>query len=710
MSLHHSFNDLSMEELIVQSAEAVRPAERLTVSEAAKEYRYINNPGSYVGKWKNETTPYLVEPMDTLTSREVTGMAFAGPAQTGKTDMVLNWVGYSAKCDPADMMIVQTSQTTARDFSMRRIERLHRHSPDIGELLAPTRQDDNTYDKKYKNGMLLTLSWPTINELSGKPIPRLWLTDYDRMTQDVDGEGSPFFLARKRATTFKTFGMTVAESSPGFVIDKPQWVRSTPHEAPPTEGILSIYNQGDGRLWYWKCVNWHTAFEPDFELLHYPDSRDFMEAAEMATLKCPHCGMDYHHDPMDGMPGKHQMNLSGRWIPDGMRWGDDDELHGQRIRSTIASFWLKGVAASFTDWKTLVFNYLSAEEDYAKTGSEKNLKTTINTDQGKAYVPKSMASNRVAEVLKARARNLGNRVVPETVRFLVATVDVQKNRFVVQIHGIAVNGDIYIVDRYEIKKSNRLDEDGERAWVNPGAYPEDSKLLFSEVMESSYPLADGSGRKMGILYTLTDSGGKDDSTTNAYNFYRWLKYGDPEGYEPMEGEHLWRPGMAGKFQLLKGASSRTAPRVAISYPDSQRKDRSAGARGEIPVLFINTNDAKGDLDNRLDRTDPGGRICFPNWLDDNFYIELTVEIKDPAKGWINPKRFRNESWDLLAYCLAGLLTPHIKFAHINWEEPPSWAAEWDDNSLVFEPELSDTPFAPEERKRKTLEELARDLA
>jgi phage terminase large subunit GpA-like protein len=69
--------------------------------------------------------------------------------------------------------------------------------------------------------MLFTLSWPTISELSGKPIPRLWLSDYDRMPQNVDGEGAPFDLARKRAQTFKRYGMTVAESSPGFAVDNP---------------------------------------------------------------------------------------------------------------------------------------------------------------------------------------------------------------------------------------------------------------------------------------------------------------------------------------------------------------------------------------------------------------------------------------------------------------------------------------------------------
>lgn len=712
----------TLERLIVDTAEAVRPAKRMSVSESAETYRKLNNPGAYVGPWKNEMTPYLVEPMDVLSSHKFTGMVFAGPAQCGKTDMVLNWLVYSAVCDPADMMIVQTSQTTARDFSMRRIDRLHRHSPKIGELILDHRQKDNTYDKVYRSGMMLTLSWPAINELSGKPIPRLWLTDYDRMPADIDGEGDPYALARKRATTFRSHGMTVAESSPGYVVDNPKWIRSSKHEAPPTQGILARFNQGDRRLWYWKCVSCGEHFEPDFELLRYPDSEDLMEAAEMATLECPHCQIHYHHDPMDGLPGKHEMNRSGLWVPDNCLISPEGEIVGIPPRSSIASFWLKGVAATFSDWKTLVFNYLSAEQTYENTGAEEDLKTTVNVDQGKAYTPKSMSSDRVPETIKSRAKDYGFKTIPTNVRFLVASIDVQKNRFVVQVHGVASNTDIYVIDRFEIKKSKRLDPDGERYWVNPGSHPEDWKLLIEEVLHKSYELSDGTGRRMGVKMTVCDSGGKEGVTANAYKFYRHLRYGDQavmagevepdHGVQdtPDQGVYEWSPGLAGRFMLLKGTSTKTAPRVQISYPDSQRKDRSAGARGEIPVLFINTNSVKDTVNHKLDREDPVGRYCFPDWLDDNFYIELTVEVKDPVKGWWNPKRFRNESWDLLTYCEAALLTPTINLEHISFEDPPSWAADWDFNDLVYDPKESTRAFEARKDGKNSLADLAGDLA
>ena len=74
----------TLEDMIVATAEAVRPPERLTVSQAAEKYRWLNNPGHYVGPWDNSKAPYLVEPMDEMTSLDFTGLAFVGPARTGK--------------------------------------------------------------------------------------------------------------------------------------------------------------------------------------------------------------------------------------------------------------------------------------------------------------------------------------------------------------------------------------------------------------------------------------------------------------------------------------------------------------------------------------------------------------------------------------------------------------------------------------------------
>jgi phage terminase large subunit GpA-like protein len=707
----------SLEELILTSAQGVRSPERLTVPEASEKYRYINNPGSFVGMWENSTTPYLEKPMLALTSALYTGMIFVGPAQSGKTDMFMNWLAHSAICDPADMMLINTAQATARDFSIRRVDRLFRHSKEVGEMLMQGRNAKNVFDKRFTNGMLLNLSWPSINELSGRPIPRLWLTDYDRMSQDVDGEGTPHVLAKARATTFKSHAMTVAESSPGFEITDPQWIASSRHQAPPTKGILSLYNAGDRQRWYWRCVSCFHSFEPEWSLMSWPKSEDIMESAEQAVMNCPHCGQVYGHDETD-VPGKNGMNQlfehggQAQWVKDGQLWLPDGTVKGRGVRSNTASFWLQGVSATFNSWQSLVEDYLNAEATYESTGEEETLKAVTNTKLGMPYLAKAQASARLAETLKGRAQDLGVKKVPYGVRFLVASIDVQKKRFVVQVHGIFEDGDVSIVDRFDMKYSRRpqLDRPDQLQYINAGAYPEDWRQILTEVMLKTYPLVDGEGSEMAVKMTVCDSGGQEGVTANAYDFVRWLRSGpNDQTDEATISRYGWVPDMAARFQLIKGDGNLASPRVRITYPDSQRKDRHAGARGEIPVMMLNTNTMKNALDKKLDREEPGGQVLFPNWLDMNFYKELTVETKDKKGKWVNINRYRNESWDLLVYCLAAILHNTIQFERIDWNQPPSWAAEWETNDLVFHPETGNKPFEKESKTDYSFGDLGKSL-
>ena len=671
-------------DLLCEAADVLRPAERLTVSQAAAKYRKLHNPGAYSGNWLNEKVPYMVEPMDVLASRDYNACVFAGPAQCAKTDaLLLNWITHSAVCDPMDMMIVQTAQNVARDFSIRRVDRLHRHTPAVGEL-ALGGNKDNVFDKHYRSGMMLTLSWPSINELSGRPIPHMALTDVDRMPENIDGEGSPFDLARKRTTTFGSSAMTLAESSPAFEVADPRWMPSSPHEAPPCPGILALYNRGDRRRWFWPCPRCNEFFEPAFKLLKWEPTKDFVAAAESARMVCPACKCEIEHFR------KESMNLSGTWVKEGQYIDHNGRITGHPVRSDIASFWLKGPAAAFINWHKMTLNYLLAEQEFERTGSQEALKSTVNTDQGEPFYPRGSETMRAPEEMKDRAvqapmKSEGESekpLVPHGVRFLLAEVDVQHNRWEVQVHGIRRGQtlyDIQVIDRFPIIKSNRIDpHTGGPAWVKPGSYLEDWDLLTEQVLRREYELEDGSGF-MGIKLVVCDSGGKDGVTANAYNYWRKLR---------SEGMHK-------RFMLLKGDSSPGAPRVRIDYPDTGRKDRTANARGEIPIMFINPNMLKDDLNGRLDRTEEGGgSIQYPDWLPDSWFVELTAERRTP-KGWEKvASQKRNEAWDLLVYCIATCI--YLGVERWNWNEPPGWAAEWEANTLVRKPSQA-ARFTPVEK-------------
>jgi phage terminase large subunit GpA-like protein len=573
---------------------------------------------------------------------------------THNTELFLNYATYGVVCDPMDMILYQTSNFSARDFSRRRVDRLHRHTEEVGKRLMPNKDADNVFDKHYRSGMMLTLSWPSINELSGRPIGRVFLTDYDRMPMNVDGEGSPFDLGRKRTTTFGTSSMTVAESSPGFTVEDPHWIRRSQHEAPPTQGILALYNRGDRRRWFWPCLHCSKWFEPSFELLKWPDVPDVMEAAERAAMMCPHCAalIDANEKP--------RINKLGRWLKDGQTINEHGDIMGEGIRSDIASFWLKGPAAAFATWKDLVSRYILAEQEWQRTGSQEALKSTVNTDQGEAFYSRGNERERSPDELKSLASAVAEREVPADVRFLIATADVQKNMWVCQVFGISPSPDapfkVQVIDRFDIRKSNRIDADGDTLWVKPGAFLEDWDLVTEKLLGARYPMADGSGT-LGVAFIGCDSGGRAGVTANAYEWFRRLrKFGD--------GAH-------NRIHLIKGEGNPTAPRTRVGHPDAQQKGKKAIARGDVPVLFLNSNLLKDELNNMLERPGEDGQFVFPDWLPDEWFKEMCSERKTP-KGWENPVHSRNEAWDLAYYCLG--ICRHRKVDRLNWNEPPDWAA------------------------------------
>ena len=82
-------------DVFLAAVDTIRAPERISVSQAAMKYRYVYQPGAYIGPWKNSETPYMVEPMDMFTSRTKIAMALMMSAQTGKTDsMILNTTLY----------------------------------------------------------------------------------------------------------------------------------------------------------------------------------------------------------------------------------------------------------------------------------------------------------------------------------------------------------------------------------------------------------------------------------------------------------------------------------------------------------------------------------------------------------------------------------------------------------------------------------------
>lgn len=673
----------------------LRAPRRMRVADAVAQYMRVPMGAGNSVPWDPLVAPYVIEPMNCLASREYDAVIFVGPARTGKTiGLIDGWVIYNVICDPADMLIIQMTEEKAREHSKKRLARTFRVSPEVVSRLSPNKNDNNVYDRTFLAGNYLKIGWPSVNIMSSSDYKCVALTDYDRFPEDIDGEGDAFSLASKRTTTFMSSGMTLVESSPGRDVKDVKWRRTSPHEAPPTTGILSLYNRGDRRSWYWPCPHCGEYFQPCGDVVAgFRDIADPVLASEAAYIQCPSCSGRIMPEQ------KRELNGRGVWLRDGESINADGSRYGDPRRSRIASFWMEGPAAAYQTLSQLVYKLLTAEQEYETTGSEETLKTVINTDWGLPYLPRASMEQRKSELLEQRAEPVPSRSVPDGVNFLVATVDVQAGRhrrFVVQVTGYGSRGERWIIDRYNITQSLRGDSDGESQRIDPASYPEDWDVLLTDVFHKSWPLASDPSQQMRLMAMAVDSGGEDGVTDNAYKFWRRCR----------------RDGLGKRIYLFKGDSIRRAKLITRTFPDNTgRTGRRAQAAGDVPLWLLQTDALKDRVNNALWRDSPGpGYVHFPDWLGSWFYDELTYEERSSDGKWSKPGRGANEAFDLMVYAEA-LVILH-GYEKIRWPDAPEWASRetWlecvqDSTEPSSSPEPVSTPVKKQKRKKTVTDDV-----
>ena len=649
---------------------AFRPPARKSVSTGAAETFLIKRPGSSATFWSASDTPYMVEPMDMLASRVHSALCFVGPAQSGKTaGLGEGWISHIIVNDPGDMLIVQMTEGKAREYSRQRIDRMLK-SPKLAALMSNSARDDNTHDKGFKHGMWLKIGWPTATNLSSTSYRYVFLTDLDRMDDDIDGEGDPFTLARARIRTFMSRGMVCVESSPGRPLIDPNWTAATPHEAPPTNGILGIYNRSDRRRWYWSCPDCRHKFEaaPGLGLFNLPEERLLLEevrttdltvlARHHSRIVCPDCGsmIDFRH--------RHELNKGGRWLQDGQIWTPDNEIIGTGMESTIAGYWLGGVAAAYQGWEDLIVKYLQGLRDYAMTGSEIALQVTVNTDQGMPYMSRHLVEAKGSRTSPSERTDkaLERYVVPDNTRTVVVAVDVQggaASRFVCQAHAVGPFMEQTLINRWEIRKSPTRKGMGEDfAPIDPANYPEDWDAITEQIVRSTYRTTDGN-REIRVRMTVVDSGGEAGATANAYAWYRRIR----------------KLGFHNRVRLYKGGSVKNAPIVK----ETMVGGRKPGEKGDIPLLLCHTNLLSDGVDSGLKRQSPGPNfIHFPSWLPPAFFDELNAEVRNKVGVW-QQIRSRNEAFDLCRMIRVGMLFLGLDKVR-DWDVVPDWLKPLPENS------------------------------
>lgn len=369
---------------------AIKPRPAKTVSTWADSYRVLTSKGSgEPGIWRTDRTPYLREIMDELSASSATQrvvLMFA--AQTGKTEVGLNWLGYVMHHAPGPMLTVLPTIEVAERWVMQRLNPMLVEVPALREIYNAQRSRDaanSKYIKDFPGGVLVIGGANSPASLASMPIRYVLCDEVDRFPWETGREGDPLGLIDERTKTFPRRKVLLV---------------STP-TIKGTSRIESEYNASDMREYRVPCP--HCATRQVLKWRHEDGTYGLRhDAATGETYySCRECGerIFEHH--------KTQMLAGGRWVA---------RHPGRAVRG----YWLSGlyspVGLGFT-WTELWQKWESCHGDTA------NLKRFINTTLGETWEERGDSVNDALLIgrLETYPANIQSRVV-------TAGVDVQKDR------------------------------------------------------------------------------------------------------------------------------------------------------------------------------------------------------------------------------------------------------------------------------------------
>lgn len=370
--------------------EVLEPPKPLTISSWAAEKRRLSREASAEpGRWNLDRAPYQRSIMDAISSPGLKRVVLMTSAQIGKTEMLLNTIGYYSEHDPSPIMVVNPTDAMAQAFSKDRLAPMIRDTECLKEIygMAKSRDTANTIlHKQFPGGHITMIGANAPTNLASRPIRILLLDEVDRYPASAGTEGDPVDLADKRTTTF--------------------WNRKVVLVSTPTEkGVSRIekeYLKSSQEEWCVQCpyCGKYTPFKWD-----NLDFKDMM-------MKCDHCEEKLSEDEWKEQPG--------------MFVAQNPSV------TAIRGFHLNEMASPWKRWKDIKQAYLDAVKDKKENGSDYKLKTWVNTSLGEPYEAMGAKAD-INDLMKRREKYTAE--LPQGVLLLTAAVDVQDDRLELEVCG-----------------------------------------------------------------------------------------------------------------------------------------------------------------------------------------------------------------------------------------------------------------------------------
>ena len=382
----------------------MRPEPQLTVSEWADRHRMLPGTSAEPGRWRTERTPYLRPIMDALSvSSPIERVVIMKGAQTGGTEVGLNFLGYVIANAPGLAMLVMPSIDMVRRNTRTRIDPLIEATPELARRVVPakSREPGNTAThKKFIGGELVMTGANAAASLRSTPARFLFLDEIDAFPLDVEGEGDPVALAIQRTVTFRGRRKILMVSTPT--------VKSFSR-------IEAAYAESDQQRFFVACQHCGEFFVVTWETIKWPKGEP-----HAAACVCPGCGGVHEERDKPALLAGGEMRPTAK--------GD----------GRTAGFHLPALLSPFETWAEIALEHGRVRHDPPR------LKAWVNTKLGECW-EEAAAQEVQATSLSGRVENWSG-TMPAGVVAVTAGIDVQDTWLAVEIVGWGAGEESWSLD------------------------------------------------------------------------------------------------------------------------------------------------------------------------------------------------------------------------------------------------------------------------
>jgi phage terminase large subunit GpA-like protein len=440
------YKKAEVEWLLEQISDLTDQKISITVSEAAELGRILPNDTPIPGPYKNETAPYLEEPMNSCSETSSTEYeVWLKGHQLGFTLAVENIIYYIIKYAPGPILYSTASDSIGKEWSENRFDPMIAQCGLQGVIASQTvkknskKTGDKTLLKEFPGGRIKIAGYGSSAAFRSSSYRYFFGDEIDEASADLKKQGNALEQAEGRTSAFKTKRKIILFSTP---IEK------------DNSNVYAAYLLGDQRKYFVPCPSCGFMQELKFEHIAYKVDDDNILDTDSVRYKCQNedCSEYFYnfHKP--------EIYASGK-----CEWRATAKARRQNYISRQISC-LYAPTGMIT-WSDVIQKYLDALE----SGDPGKMKTFYTLWLGLPYEEKGEAPD--IQVVRSHRSNYQSKTVPNDVLFLTLGADVQGDRLELEICGHGRRFKTWSIDYVVIP--------GDTKSVTKGAWPKFREAFLS---------------------------------------------------------------------------------------------------------------------------------------------------------------------------------------------------------------------------------------